>query len=129
MRKVFFIIMLVSISTTVFSENFYTCYIEDSSTNDLGVEYFLITQIEDEYFVSFIRPTISGRHSLAQYWVGSWNGREIVLDNGYSVYGINKQENGNIFFYVIKDVGEFPGKDFRPLTVDDLKKISDTNKP
>ena len=121
-RFLILFIMLTSLSR-LFSQDFENCYIVMSSSTDAGIEYFLIEEVGTLYFVTFIRPTISGRRSLSRFWVGEWNGREIILDNGFSVYGINKQKNGNIYFYQIEDQGEFPGKDFRPITLEDLQRI------
>lgn len=122
MKKLVF--LLFCVCSFVNAEEFNTCYIEVGELSNTQ-EYFLINQIEDKYFVSYIKPSISGRKSFAQSWIGLWNGHEIILNNGYSVYGINKQENNEIYFYMIEDVGEFPGKDFRPITEEDLKKIAE----
>ena len=127
MRALFFSMFLI-FATNLYCQDFENCYIEVNSSTEAGIEYFLIEDVGDRYFVTFIRPTISGRRSLSRFWVGVWNGREIVLDNGFSVHGINKQENGNLFYYHIKDVGEFPGKDFRPITREDLDRITSSSK-
>ncbi|MBF9014484.1 MULTISPECIES: hypothetical protein [unclassified Oceanispirochaeta] len=123
MKQILVSIFITFLSCSVFSQDYHSCYIEVESSGNQNPEYIIINKVGSEYFVSFLRPTISGRASLSRYWVGEWDGHDLILNNGYSTYAINMIEQGYIHYYSLNDSGEFPGKDFRPITEEDLKKI------
>ena len=130
MRKIGLYIFVLLTTITLHSYEFKDLYISKFSKEFAEVnkiypyEFISIKEMNGEYFVNLFRPSLSGVNSMAIYCMGYWDGEQIVLDNGFSVYGIKPNKDGSIFYYTIKDDFEYPGKDFYPFLESDFIEIS-----
>ena len=130
MRKIGLLLFLF-LTSFLYSYDFDDLYIskfskEFAEENEIyPYEFISIKEMNEKYFVNLFRPSLSGVNSLAIYCLGYWDGNQIILDNGHSIYGIKPNVDGSIFYYAIKDEYEYPGKDFSPFSESDFKEISD----
>jgi hypothetical protein len=90
-------------------------------------ETISLQKVNDRYLFIYDAPTYDGIDAYSAYQLGSWDGEQIIFDNGYNIYGLKPLPNGTLHYYLIEGEGEFPGKDFRPITEEDLKKIVEMN--
>lgn len=88
-------------------------------------EVLSLQRIDEAYLFIYDSPTYDGFDAYSKFQIGTWDGQQIVFDNGYSIYALKPQPDGTLHYYAIKDEHEFPGKDFRPITEEDLKKIAE----
>ncbi len=107
--------------------NTYTIDLSGSYILELGrswhFEIITLKKINGNYLFIYDAPTKDGFESYSSYQIGKWDGEQIVFENIDTIYAIKPQKDGTLHYYAIKDPYEFPGKDFRPITEDDLEKI------
>ena len=124
LKKTLFFILFLFIGLIACSQDLSGTYLYDLN-HRWKFETISIQKVNDNYLFLYDSPTSDGIDAYSAFEIGSWDGEQIVFDNGYTIYALRPQPDGSLHYYAIKDENEFPGKDFRPITEEDLKKIAE----
>lgn len=124
MRKTLFILFISILICSISAQDLSDSYIIDYGA-DWEPDIITLNKVGSKYIFIYDVPTSNGRKSFSSIEIGSWDGEQIILDNGYSIYALKPQPDGTLHYYAIEGGGEFPGKDFRPITEEDLIKIAE----
>lgn len=125
MKIIKLIVIFLLFTMNLGAVDFSGFYIVDYSSA-FKSEVLILQKLEDEkYFYLLSVPTSNGRKSFSKSLMGVWDGEQILLKQFDTIHALQPLENGFLHFYLVEGDGEFPGKNYRPITEEDLKKIAE----